>query len=113
MTTGHQPADNARAAVKGALGQGKRKAARGRTGPVGPRALLALQRNAGNGAVNALMAAKFRFPGAQASADIDAALVEVRRDDPVIDTVEKGLKAARDVGVPVELEGPKPPASAL
>ncbi|HEU5266281.1 MAG TPA: hypothetical protein VFU35_06255 [Jatrophihabitans sp.] len=102
-----------RAAVGRALTDGRRKTAANRGRPIGARAVLALQRNAGNGAVNALMAAKLRFPGGQASADIDAALVEVRRDDPVVDTVEKGLKAAQQVGIPVELEGPKPPASAL
>ena len=37
----------------------------------------------------------------------------MRRDEPAIDTVEKGLKRAKAAGVPVELEGPKPPASAL
>ena len=37
----------------------------------------------------------------------------MRRDEPAIDTVEKGLKRAKAVGVPVELEGPKPPPSAL
>ena len=38
---------------------------------------------------------------------------EIRRDEPAIDTVEKGLQAAKAAGVPVDLEGPKPPASAL
>ncbi|GGM78901.1 hypothetical protein GCM10011609_13360 [Lentzea pudingi] len=75
-----------------------------------PHALLALQRDAGNAAVGALMAAKQKQPDESA---IDAALKEVRRDEPEIDTVEKGLKAARTAGVPVTLEGPKPPASAL
>ena len=96
-----------------ALTEARSKHAAPRARPVGVRAVLALQRSAGNGAVNAPMAAKLRFPGAQASADIDAALVEVRRDDPALDAVEKGLKAAQEVGIPVELEGPKPPASAL
>ncbi|MDT0348946.1 phage tail protein [Pseudonocardia charpentierae] len=47
--------------------------------------------------------------------DIDAALREVRRDEPVIETVEKGLQAAKTAGVPVDLDGAaqKPPASAL
>jgi hypothetical protein len=45
--------------------------------------------------------------------DIDAALREVRRDEPVIDTVEKGLQAAKAARVPVDLEGVKPPPSAL
>src|SRR5215813_8959595 len=80
---------------------------------VGPHAVLALQRDAGNAAVSALMAAKRKSPGGQAVIDIDAALTEVRRDEPLIDKVEHGLKAAAAVGVPVDLEGPKPPASAL
>ena len=79
----------------------------------GPLGLLALQRSAGNAAVSALMAGKLRSPGEQAVTDIDAALREIRRDEPVIDTVEKGLNAAKAAGVPVDLEGPKPPASAL
>ena len=81
--------------------------------PPGRTAVLALQRDAGNAAVSALMAARLKSPGEQAVADIDAALTEVRRDEPVIDTVEKGLKAAQAAGVPVDLEGPKPPPSAL
>ncbi len=113
MTGARQSADAARSAVSDALADGKRKKASSRTRPVGARAVLALQRSAGNSAVGALMAAKFRSPGGQGGADIDAALTEVRRDDPVIDTVEKGLKAAQAVGIPVDLEGPKPPASAL
>ena len=72
---------------------------------MGPRALIALQRSAGNAAVNALMAGRLRFPGEQAAAEIDAALREIRRDEPAIDTVEKGLKAAKAAGVPVDLEG--------
>lgn len=79
----------------------------------GPGALVALQRSAGNAAVSALMAAKLKWPGEQAGAEIDAAIREVKRDEPEIDTVEKGLKQAKAVGVPVDLEGVKPPASAL
>jgi hypothetical protein len=72
-----------------------------------------LQATAGNAAVSALMAAKLKSPGEQAVTEIDAALKEIRRDEPAIDTVEKGLKGAKAAGVPVDLEGPKPPASAL
>src|SRR6185312_15567115 len=72
--------------------------------------LRTLQRTAGNAAVNALLMGKLRAP---AKSEIDAALREMRRDEPAIDTVEKGLKEAKAVGVPVELEGPKPPPSAL
>jgi hypothetical protein len=78
-----------------------------------PHAVLALQRDAGNAAVSALMAAKQKSPGGQAVIDIDTALTEVRRDEPVIDKVEQGLKAAKAAGVPVDLEGPKPPPTAL
>ncbi|MGW6446037.1 phage tail protein [Lentzea sp. NPDC055074] len=95
------------AEVTEALADGRRQAVRVSGSP---HALLALQRDAGNAAVGALMAAKQKQPDESA---IDAALKEVRRDEPEIDTVEKGLKAAQTAGVPVTLEGPKPPASAL
>ena len=75
--------------------------------------LLALQRSAGNAAVGALMAARGKQPSGDAGSVLDAALVEIRRDDPQIDPVEKGLEAAKAAGVPVELQGPKPAASAL
>lgn len=102
-----------RSEVGGVLTEGRRRAGVSPQAGVDPRALLALQRQAGNAAVGALMAAKLKSPGEQAVAEIDAALKEVRRDEPAIATVEKGLKAAKTAGVPVELEGPKPPASAL
>lgn len=109
-----QTADPARAQVGNALADGRRKAAGTRTRTVvGPAAVLALQRASGNAAVSALMAARLRSPGGQAVTEIDAALREIRRDEPAIDTVEKGLKAAKATGVPVDLEGPKPPSSAL
>jgi hypothetical protein len=75
--------------------------------------VLALQRFAGNAAVSALMAARMRFPGDEAVGDINGALRELRRDEPAVETVEKGLRAAKAAGVPVDLEGVKPPASAL
>jgi len=100
--------------VDDALIDGRRKAAAGRARPaVGSASLFALQRSAGNSAVNALLAAKLKWPSEQAAKDIDGALRETRRDEPAIDTVEKGLKAAKSLGIPVELEGPKPPPSAL
>ena len=98
--------------VSDALADGKRKASRGPAG-VGPGGLAALQRAAGNSAVNALLAARMRWPSKQAVKDINGALKELRRDEPAIDTVEKGLKAAKGVGIPVDLEGIKPPPSAL
>jgi hypothetical protein len=106
--------DAARSDMHDALADGRQR----RGGPparpsTGPQALLALQRFAGNSAVSALMTARLKWPGEQARSDIDGALRELRRDEPVIDTVEKGLKAAQAAGVPVELEGPKPPPSAL
>ncbi|MFI7483774.1 hypothetical protein ACH9EU_15325 [Kocuria sp. M1R5S2] len=114
MTGAHRTADAQRAEVGDALAAGRQRARGTTAGPVvGPRAVLALQRQAGNSAVGALMAARARSPGEQAVADIDAALVETRRDRPSVDTVEKGLRAAQAAGVAVELEGPKPPASAL
>jgi len=105
--------DSARAEVSDALAGGRRKTGGERARAVGPHAVLALQRYAGNAAVSALVAAKLKSPGEQAVTEIDAALKEIRRDEPAIDTVEKGLKAAKAAGVPVDLEGPKPPPSAL
>ena len=114
MTGAHQRAGPGRTEVSHAVADGRRRVSGDRArAVVGPRAVLALQRDVGNAAVSALMAAKLKSPGEQAVADIDAALREVRRDEPVIDTVEKGLKAAKTAGVPVDLEGPKPPPSAL
>ena len=111
MTGARQKAGAGPAKARAAA-DGKRSG--GGHGPAaGPHAVLALQREAGNAAVSALMAARLRSPGGQAVAEIDAALTEVRRDEPVIDTVERGLRTAKAAGVPVELEGPKPPPSAL
>ncbi|MHC9293555.1 phage tail protein [Mycobacterium sp. LTG2003] len=103
-----EPARAARP-VNDALTEGRRRAGPARPNG-GAAGLAALQRAAGNAAVNALLMGKLRAPGKD---EIDAALREMRRDEPAIDTVEKGLKAAKAVGVPVELEGPKPPPSAL
>ena len=75
--------------------------------------VLPVQRSGGDPARNALIAGRMRFPGEQAVTDIDRALRELRRDEPAADVVEKGLKAAKSVGVPVDLEGIRPPASAL
>ena len=114
MAGGHQTADPVKAQVNDALASARPLArTHGGSLPPGPRAALALQRAAGNAAVNALMAGRMRFPGDQAVADIDGALRELRRDEPAVDTVEKGLKAAKAAGVPVDLEGVRPPASAL
>ena len=74
---------------------------------------MALQRVAGNAAVSALLAARLRSPGDTARADIDGGLREMRRDEPAIEPVERGLRAAQAAGIPVDLEGTKPPASAL
>ena len=107
-------ADTARAEVSDALADGRRRAGgvRARTA-AGPSALLGLQRFAGNAAVNALMAARLRFPGGDAVSQIDGALREIRRDEPAVDVVETGLKAAKATGIPVDLEGMRPPPSAL
>ncbi len=80
----------------------------------GAAGLFALQRAAGNSAVSALMAGKLKSSG-DAVTDIDKALREVRGSEPDIGTVEKGLKATKAAGVPVDLDGEanKPPASAL
>ena len=104
--------DSAAAQRDTASAEVARKAGNGRGSHV-PRNVLALQRSAGNAAVNALLAGRMRSPGESAVTDIDAALREVRQGEPAVDTVEKGLRAAKAAGVPVDLEGTKPPASAL
>ncbi len=80
----------------------------------GAAGLFALQRAAGNSAVSALLAGRFKSSG-DAVADIDSALREVRGSEPDIAVVEKGLKATKAAGVHVDLEGAadKPPAAAL
>src|SRR5256885_14551032 len=105
-----QHRDRPRAPIGEALADGRRRAGDRDGRPTGPGALLALQRQAGNAAVSALMAAKFKLPGDEAVSQIDAALREVRRDDPEGETVEKGPKVAKAAGGPGQLEGPKPPA---
>src|SRR5262245_51428485 len=94
------------------LVEGRRAAKPARRGSAA--ALFALQRAAGNSAVSALMAGRLRSSG-DAVADIDGALREVRGSEPNLEIVEKGLKATKAAGVPVDLEGEanKPPASAL
>ena len=74
MTSARQRTAAGTAKVSGRAG-GNRKAGgdRGRAA-AGQHVVLALQRSAGNAAVNALMAAKLRSPGGQAVTDIDAAL---------------------------------------
>ncbi|WP_211195878.1 hypothetical protein [Agromyces sp. H66] len=104
----------ARGTIRDALAAGRHRAidspgdAPGHAG-----ALLALQRDAGNAAVSALLAAKVRRPSERAGVEIDAALRQLRRDEPDVDEVERGLKQAKAVGIPVDLEGRRPPASAL
>lgn len=114
MAGARQTTEAARARADDALVDSRRRAGVGRGRSVaGPNAVLALQRHAGNAAVSALISAKDKSPDGQSVGQIDAALEEIRRGEPAIDTVEQGLKAAKAAGVPVELEGPKPPASAL
>ncbi|KGN41277.1 phage tail protein [Knoellia aerolata] len=78
-------------------------------------ALLALQRSAGNAAVTALLAAKGRPGGSERAELLDAAIGQARRDDPDLRVLEDGLRLAKSVGVPVDIDGAdrKPPASAL
>jgi hypothetical protein len=114
MGGARQTADNAKAQATDALTGPRLKARKPLPSPnVGPRAVIALQRAAGNAAMSALMAGRLRFPGKEGVADIDGAVRELRRDEPAVDKVEKGLKAAKAAGVPVDLEGVRPPPSAL
>jgi len=104
----------ARSAMTGTLAAGRQREA-GRNGEatrpgIG---LLNLQREAGNAAVSALVAAKLQGPGDEAITEIDGALVELRRDEPAVERVERGLKRAQAAGIAVDLEGIRPPASAL
>lgn len=100
-------------AVTDALARGRRKVSGSGGNRPAAETFLSMQRFAGNAAVNALISARLRSPGESALGDIDGALREIRRDEPAVDTVEKGLKAAKAAGIPVDLEGPKPPPSAL
>src|SRR4030081_632591 len=93
-TVARQAVGAARTEATQALAAGRESVGRRASTAVGPHAVLALQRLAGNAAVGALMAAKLKSPGGPETADIDAALKEIRRDEPAIATVEKGLKAA-------------------
>lgn len=109
---GARRTEAARAAATEALSGARRKGS-GRGRPVGPPAVLAMQRAAGNAAVSALVRAKLRFPSAEQAKELDAGLREAKKDEPVLDTLEKGLKRAKALGIPVDLEGIRPPASAL
>ena len=99
--------------VAAGLAAGRRMAKRA-SRPGGLPGVLALQRSAGNSAVSALLAGRFRSSGDSVT-DIDRALREVRGDEPDVAIVEKGLRATKAAGVHVDLEGEanKPPASAL
>ena len=108
-----RPVGPARDAMTDALAAGRQRATGGAAAPGRGGALLALQREAGNAAVSALLAARLRWPGDDAIVEIDGALVELRRDEPDVERVERGLKQAKAAGIPVDLEGMKPPASAL
>lgn len=112
MVGARRSAETARAAATDALAAARRRAPGGSRPRGTAPGLLAMQRAAGNAAVNALLSAKVRSLGSSVS-DVDSALREIRKDDPAVDTVEKGLRAAKAVGVPVDLEGTKPPPSAL
>ena len=67
--------------------------------------MLPVQRSGGDPARNALIAGRMRFPGEQAVADIDGRCVSFGATSRPSDVVEKGLKAAKAAGVPVDLEG--------
>src|SRR5262245_22477349 len=113
MGGARQTVGAARSAVGDALAKGRRRVGAAPRPGAGPRAIMAMQRAAGNEAVNALMAARFKWPGEEAKADIDGGLREARKDEPDVDRLEKGLKAAKNLGIEVDLEGIRPPASAL
>lgn len=115
MGGARQSADAARAAGLGdALDRADAGPARVFRAAPRVRLPLAMQRAAGNSAVNALMAARLKWPGDEARSDIDGGLTELRKDEPDVQRPSsKGLKAAKNLGIPVDLEGIRPPASAL
>jgi hypothetical protein len=92
-TVTRQAAGAARIEAVSALIDGRRRAG------ADPRAMLALQRQAGNAAVGALMTAKLKSPGEHAVSEMDAALKEIRKSDPAVGTIEKGLGAASTTGL--------------
>ena len=67
---------------------------------------MALQRAAGNSAVNALMAARLRFPGEQARSDIDGAPAGDAPGRAGRRHRREGAEGGEGPGVPVDLEGP-------
>ncbi|MFT4295468.1 MAG: hypothetical protein QM582_08655 [Micropruina sp.] len=105
--------ERVRAPADQALRRGQASARPRPRGPLGPAAILELQRAVGNEAINALMLGQLRMPGPQAAREMTDARTELNRDEPSVDKVEKGLKAAQALGIPVDLEGVRPPASAL
>ncbi|MFT4216078.1 MAG: hypothetical protein QM619_02695 [Micropruina sp.] len=105
--------DRVRAPADQALRRGQASARSRPRAPLGPAAILELQRAAGNEAINALILGQLRMPGPQAARDMTDARTELNRDEPAVDKVEKGLKAAQALGIPVDLDGVRPPASAL
>ncbi len=113
MVSPARRSEAARSEVADALRVGRRRSPTSRTGSGPVRAVLSMQRRAGNQAVTALMLGRARSPGDAAREDLDVALAEVRRDEPAVDLVETGLKRAQAAGVPVDLEGVKPPPLAL
>ena len=110
MVAARQQTLPGRSAASGALATARRRVSAGRPQDT---AVLSLQRAAGNAAVSALMAARLRWPGEAAVKDIDGAMREFRKDEPAVEPVERGLKAAKAAGIPVDLEGIRPPPSAL
>jgi hypothetical protein len=80
MGGARQTADNAKAQATDALRGARSKARQPPPSPnVGPRAVVALQRAAGNAAMSALMAGRLRFHGKQAVVNIDGAMRELYR----------------------------------
>ena len=104
-------ADAARVALGDAVARAKRR--RGEIPLRGPTALMAMQARAGNSAVSALLAARLKGPEDHVRSELDDGLCELKREEPDVDVLEKGLEAARGLGIPIDLEGTKPPASAL
>ena len=114
MGGARQTADSARAAVGDALAKGRRRARRESSWPRGGRARPdgdaarrgQLGRQRSDGCAD-------EVPRDQARSDLDAGMREARKEEPDIETLEKGLKTAKGLGISVDLEGIRPPPSAL
>ena len=104
-------ADAERAAVGDVLDKGRRRAGAGL--PRGPLVRApSMQRAAGNPVVNALMAARLKWPGGEARSTSTAGWRSCARTSPRSTGSEKGLKAAKNPASRSTQRGHPPPVRA-